>query len=354
MTGNDDDGYGDNPGQGPSGDEHGYGTGPEQGEAYDFVDASELRTGAPWWVVVLVGALSLAVGAGLMLLSGYTREDLLAEEAQDASPVVTSVCSASANVRSTNSLTGDVVDTLRFGDEISGMLSGAWVKLGEGRYVSVSVLCDLTTAADDTVVDTATDSDETTATAPPGPDEEQATSEPDGPIAGTAAGEGTGDGTLDLPEDARTGVLTFTHTGDGPFVLGGLDEDGEPAATPSLSVSGDYSGTVVFGLDNDVTELTVDTAGAWSLTVAPLETAPVMAEDGIGSPATAAFYLGEDPGLWRFNPTAPANLVQYGVDGSTASAELTGPSDVELMGGGSYLVVYTAGPWTADRVDAGP
>lgn len=328
---------------------------------YEYVDPSELRTGVPGWVVALVALLSLAVGAGAMLMSGLTREDLLASDTEDASPIATTICSGSANVRSTASLTGDVVDTLDFGDEVAGMLSGGWVKLAEGRYVSVSVLCDLAPAGTDLASTTTTVTEETSETTASSTTTEETvtqtqTQEPeptgDGRIPGTFDASGTGSATLELPEDARRGVVTFEHTGDGTFTLAGTDGTGAATATPALTVDGDYSGAVVFGVAGDVPVLTVD-GGTWTVHVAPLDTAPEMV-DGVGATSTAAFRLGEEPGRWRFEPTAPATLVQYAPDGTTASADVTGPSEVELMGGGTYLVVYTAGEWTADQVTDAP
>ncbi|WP_114906630.1 hypothetical protein [Ornithinimicrobium murale] len=326
--------------------ENGYEDEPE----YEFVDAADLPRKAPKWVgwglfgSLLVGA---ALGAGGVLVSGMTVEDLRGEPQVDASPVTTTICSAAANVRSTGSVSGDIVDTLEFGDHVDGMLSGAWLKLDEGQYVSVSVLCDL---APPEVAEP--DTEATTATAGPLPDSEQvtATAQPDpeptdGRTKGTFVASGTGPRTVELPDDAQTGKLEFEHIGPGPMTITGSDE----AATPDLKVDGDAYGTTVFGMDALVNEIEVDTEGEWSLRVAPLDTVPEMV-GGIGAPSTAAFYLGEEPGIWRFEPSSAMRITQYGPDGSSASAEIDSSSRVEMQAGGSYVVVYTAGPWTADQV----
>src|SRR5690606_27656429 len=116
-------------------EDHEYAGSAEGEEVFEYVDASELKTGAPGWVVALVALLALAVGgaagAGGVLASGVTRESLFASAVEDAEPVATSICSGSANVRSTDSITGDIIQTLSFGDEVTGMPC-AWLGRGGG------------------------------------------------------------------------------------------------------------------------------------------------------------------------------------------------------------------------------
>lgn len=334
-----------------SNEHDGYDEEPE----YEYIDAADLPTRTPKWVGWgIAGSLLLgaALGAGVVLVSGLTVEDLRGEQPVDASPVATTICSASANVRSTGSVTGDVVDTLNFGDEVDGMLSGAWLKLDEGRYVSVSVLCDLA----EPVTQAGGDTEQATATAEPPTDTDQATATAgpdDAHIEGTFTASGTGNQTVELPADAQVGMLEFEHTGTGPMTITGTQNDGNQAPSPDLRLDGQTYGTTVFGLGTGVTELQVTTEGEWTLRVAPLDAVPEMTE-AIGAPSMAAFYLGEDAGVWRFEPSSAMRITQYGADGSTASGEITGAARVEMQSGGSYVVVYTAGPWTADLVESTP
>lgn len=327
----------------------------EDGEPeYELIDAADLPRQAPRWLGwALVGTLLLGAlfGAGGVLLSGLTIEDLRNEPTPDASPVATTICSAAANVRSTDSISGDVVDTLEFGDEVAGMLSGAWLKLDEGRYISVSVLCDLSdpiqAGGDSEQVSasaepTTTDTDETTATA-------ETTEEVDDRAEGTFVTAGTGTQIVELPEDARSGMLEFEHTGSGDMTITGRLESGTEA-DPDLQLEGDTSGTTVFGLSDEVHTIEVASEGEWTLRVAPLDTVPEMTES-IGAPATAAFYLGGDADTWRFQPSTAMLITQYAEDGTSASAQIEGTSRVEMQPGGSYVVVYTSGPWTADVVE---
>ncbi|WP_345436826.1 hypothetical protein [Microbacterium gilvum] len=87
---------------------------------------------------------------------------------------------------------------------------------------------------------------------------------------------GTGDSVVKLPSGARSGLLTAQHDGQSYFVLETLDAAGEVADQP-LYVKGGYEGTVPFGAFpeyDDGNRLHIIADGAWTVTIAPMSTAP--------------------------------------------------------------------------------
>lgn len=324
-------------------------------DEYEYVD-EPVRVGLPGWAVGLLMTLAALVGFAFPLLTGITRETIFPPPVEESAPIQSTVCSGTANIRANQALTADVVDTLNYGDAISGDVSGAWVKLDEGRYISVRVLCDLVpgdaaAATEDQVGQTA---------AAPAAPEDQAgetaardddtTGETAERPEGTFSASGTGPATLDLPADVRSGIIRIQHTGDGQLSVTG--QGNEEPTSPSLTVNGDFSGTDVFGVgDTETRALVVTGSGQWSVIISPLDTVPTM-QQAIAGESTAAFFLGPEDGTWVFRPTAQMRLVQYQPDGESSTATIEGPSSVELVGEDSYLVVYTGGPWTAEVAPA--
>lgn len=335
-------------------------------EEYDYVELDalkkQLRPGIPAWAVVLIVLGSLAAGAlgsAFLGLGAYLTPDTATGQA-----ITSEICVPDAPVRAEASPAGAIVDRLSFGDEVSGNLKGAWLLIGEGRYVAAQALCEVDDGTQDEVAGgvteesttTTTTTTETSTTQVAGEDE-AATTAPNittyvsnaddpGRIDGTLVVSGEGTARMNLPQDVRAGLLYVQNDGPGDLTLSGvgLGEE-ENAAAPAMTLTDGSSGYDIFGVGADMESVTVTTDGSWSVRISPLSSVAIM-EASIAGTGPMAFFVGDEGGRWVFTPTGQARLIEHFPDGTTASATIEGPSAVTLAGGGSYLTVYTNDVWT--------
>lgn len=141
---------------------------------------------------------------------------------------------------------------------------------------------------------------------------------------------GTGDNLVALPVGATVAVVTATHDGQANFAISALDAQNQSTGELLVNTIGPYQGSTVLGSLGlaEPTTLQVTADGAWSITVAPLSTAPMLAPAGTGD----AVFLYDGP--------AGALTVTHDGDGNFVVVEDTG-SFLELG-----LLVNEIGPYS--------
>lgn len=162
---------------------------------------------------------------------------------------------------------------------------------------------------------------------------------------------GTGDNLITLPEGAKAGIVTATHDGGSNFVVNALDASN--AATGDLLVNtiGAYNGISVYGFNSfgDATTLEVNADGNWTITIAPISTAPALVASGTGD----GVYLFDGPaGKITATHDGSSNFVVLEETGETFSMGLlvneigTYSGTVPLSAGPSVISVQADGNWT--------
>ena len=95
---------------------------------------------------------------------------------------------------------------------------------------------------------------------------------------------GSGDNLVTLPAGATAGIVTATHDGSSNFSISVLDAANASTGQLLVNTIGAYNGTTEYGFSSfgeDATlQITAD--GNWSLTIAPISAAPVLAASGAG------------------------------------------------------------------------
>ncbi len=152
---------------------------------------------------------------------------------------------------------------------------------------------------------------------------------------------GSGDSVIALPAGATHAIVTASYTGSGNFVIQSLGADnGYADLQPAVNVIGAYSGTSVVGfatITDAPTQLQVSSAGDWSITIAPVSSAPVgIPASGTGD--TVFLYDGPAATLTAgFSGTGNFIVTPYAASGLNFPA-------INTIGNYSGSVPLTAGP----------
>ncbi len=108
-----------------------------------------------------------------------------------------------------------------------------------------------------------------------------------GKFATVTAGS-LGDSHVQLPSGAAGGIVTITNNGgdDLDFQVSVIDQNGNQIGAPLVSVTGDYQGTVAYGLAPQSgatpTTLLIQSGGAWTVEIASVGTASQNIQNGTG------------------------------------------------------------------------
>lgn len=97
-----------------------------------------------------------------------------------------------------------------------------------------------------------------------------------------------GDSHVKLPQKATGAIVTVTNNGadDQEFTVSVIDQFGNQIGDDLISVTGDYQGTVGYGLQKLVgsqpTTLLIKSGGAWTVEIAPVSSASQNIQNGQG------------------------------------------------------------------------
>jgi TM2 domain-containing membrane protein YozV len=167
----------------------------------------------------------------------------------------------------------------------------------------------------------------------------------------TIVQSGAGDNIITLPAGVTAAIVTATHDGSRNFVINALDANNTATGDLLVNTIGAYSGTTVYGFSafSDATSLEINADGNWTITIAPVSTAPALAAAGAGD----AVYLFDGPsGKLSATHAGERNFIVQEETDKTFSIGLlindigayTGT--VPLSSGPSVISVRADGAWT--------
>jgi len=164
---------------------------------------------------------------------------------------------------------------------------------------------------------------------------------------------GSGDALIPLPDDARAGLITARHTGDGEFILTMRGEHNQMTTDQPVVTSGDYQGTTAWGVHNttEAVALQVIADGDWSITIAPMTAAGVMPATGHGIGDAVFLYDGTPGALTASHDTDGTFSVTAYTEDPHANARLfthVGPyqGTTQLPAVPAVIAVSSAGTWS--------
>ncbi|KQQ93793.1 hypothetical protein ASF62_06240 [Leifsonia sp. Leaf325] len=167
-----------------------------------------------------------------------------------------------------------------------------------------------------------------------------------GPLSQT----GTGDSVIALP-DAAAGIVTATHDGASNFAISVLDATNQSTGDLLVNTIGAYSGTTVYGFNaiSQGANLEVKADGNWSITIAPISSAPALASSGVGD---AVFLYDGEASTAAITHDGASNFAVSEETSEALSMGLLvneiGPysGTVPLSGGPSVISIRADGNWT--------
>ncbi|NUT31446.1 MAG: hypothetical protein HOV79_00070 [Hamadaea sp.] len=163
--------------------------------------------------------------------------------------------------------------------------------------------------------------------------------------------EHSGEGDSVIPLDGITqAMLTASHDGEHYFSIAGLDDGNEPTLDLPVNAIGAYEGTTVIGMNEDgTTSLQITADGAWTITLAPLASAPALPEGGTGD---GVFTYEGDAATWAVKHEGEHyfSLFEYtgeSFDMGMLATEIGAyDGEVPAEAGPAVVVVQADGAWT--------
>ena len=170
-----------------------------------------------------------------------------------------------------------------------------------------------------------------------------------------ATGAGSGDGIMPVPTGAKAGLVTATHTGTGNFSIVGLDPQNGPAGDLAVDTVGTYNGITAFGLGTSrspLVNLKVTASGPWTITLAPVSTAPTLASGATGKGDAVYQWTGKAT-TWTLSNTGGAGnfaVINHGSGafGADLLVEVIGPynGSVPVTAGPAVTTIQSDGTWS--------
>ena len=165
----------------------------------------------------------------------------------------------------------------------------------------------------------------------------------------TITQSGSGDSVIQLPTEADAALVTATHEGSSNFVLQTLDGSNQMSDL-LVNEIGAYTGTVSYGLtgsESGMLQITAD--GAWTVTIAPIATAPVASAQLSGAGDAVYRYEGATA-VAAVSHDGSSNFVLHQSDGAWPDLLINEigayQGSVPLMAGPSLLLITADGAWT--------
>ena len=140
------------------------------------------------------------------------------------------------------------------------------------------------------------------------------------PVFGPIKASGSSDKIIKLPPNVTAALVTMTYKGSSNFIVEPLDASNQPTGDTLANEIGVWRGAAPFGLHSfggSAAKIQVQAQGAWTLTIAPVSTAPAISFPAAGKGTGVYLYAG-DVGDWTLTHTGSANFIvdEIGTDGS--------------------------------------
>jgi hypothetical protein len=162
--------------------------------------------------------------------------------------------------------------------------------------------------------------------------------------------KGTGDSVVTLPTGASAAIVSASYSGNGFFSVNTLDSGYESADYLMSSYGAKYSGSMAYGLSKyseRSVRLQVQADGAWTIKVAPLNTASTMPKSGSGD--NVYLYPGSAGTVaLTYSGKSLFSVEQYTTSTWNYLASSYGAykGTVPIYGGPSVIQINAEGKWT--------
>ena len=151
-----------------------------------------------------------------------------------------------------------------------------------------------------------------------------------------------------MPAGATIGLVTASHDGSSNFAVWAMDAANEQVDL-LVNEIGDYAGTVPWGIrDENITSLQIEADGNWSITFAPLLSAPELAFPAAGAGSSVYIYRG-GAATPTFSHQGESNFSVwvYGTSNDLLINEIGAYSGTHAMKAGpSVIVIEADGAWS--------
>ena len=170
------------------------------------------------------------------------------------------------------------------------------------------------------------------------------------PVFEVVEQSGSGDSIVAVP--AAAAMVTMTHDGDSNFAVVVLDAANAPTGDLLANTIGAHTGTAAFGLtalSGEPANLQITADGNWTITIAPLASAPALPESGTGD---GVFRHDGDATIWAMTHDGESNfaVLQHtdGLIGVNLLVNEIGAytGTVPASGGPSIVTITADGNWT--------
>jgi hypothetical protein len=128
------------------------------------------------------------------------------------------------------------------------------------------------------------------------------------PVFDPVERSGDSDSVIDLPEGIGQAMVTATYEGSGNFSVSALDANNQSTGDLLVNTIGSYEGVTALGMFDiagDPVRLEVTADGAWTITIAPLSSAPGLPESGSGD---GVFRYEGDAATWSVTHDGESNF----------------------------------------------
>ena len=163
--------------------------------------------------------------------------------------------------------------------------------------------------------------------------------------------KGKGDAIVALPPGATGGIVTATHKGSANFAISLLDANNQSTGDLLVNTIGAYKGTTAYGISSlgEPVKMEISADGPWTIEIAPMGTAPVLALPTKGT-GDAVFRYDGSAADWKAEHKGNANFVILQTDDfmpNLAVNEIGNYSGViPMQAGPSIVTVQADGKWS--------
>lgn len=162
---------------------------------------------------------------------------------------------------------------------------------------------------------------------------------------------GTGDSVIELPEGVSQGIVTAAHSGSSNFSISGLNASNESTGDLLVNTIGAYSGVTAFGFSSlsEAGRLSVTADGPWTVSIAPISSAPEIALPANGT-GDAVYLFSGDASTWNITHDGTSNfaVIQYGGIIPNLAVNEIGvyQGSIPMKAGPSVLSISADGNWS--------
>lgn len=178
-----------------------------------------------------------------------------------------------------------------------------------GGVLVVLALLVVAGCGNETTTTTKNDTNETATTTPPATSPAESFDQEYGTFTPVSK-QGSSDGVVDLPTDAKAGLVTATYAGESNFAIEELDSSNQKVGL-LVNTIGAYTGTTAWGFgpaSGKSARLKVTASGGWTIKLAPIGSAPLLGKQNSGKGDAVCLWTGPKAD-WAITNKGEGNFV---------------------------------------------